>query len=183
MTQVAETVSNELKEIEAKENHVNEMFRDQIEEYKDAKARLKSLEESKEMYTKRSEELTNTLSKLSADVASVKKKIDTKGSSITDTAPLVEIRSALQRLKAENKELDVRIGILVSCSMDKSFFILLLISIGQCHFSLVLLRIVPNYWSRKDYQLTNARKDSVARASITAQISCIHGDDSSIDDQ
>lgn len=31
---------------------------------------------------------------------------------MTDTAPLVEIRAALQRLKSENKELDIRIGVL-----------------------------------------------------------------------
>ena len=79
-----------------------------------AKSRLKSLEEFRDEHTKKTDDLSKTLNKLSADVDSVKHEINKRGSSITDTAPVVEIRAALQRLKAENKELDVRIGILVS---------------------------------------------------------------------
>ena len=44
----------------------------------------------------------------------MKKKMDEKASGVTDATPLVEIRAAIQRLKKENRELDVRIGLLVS---------------------------------------------------------------------
>ena len=43
----------------------------------------------------------------------MKKKVDDKASSVTDSSKLVEIRTAIERLRSENKELDIRIGILV----------------------------------------------------------------------
>lgn len=43
-----------------------------------------------------------------------KKQIDLKVNSVTDANPLVEIRAAIQRLRKENRELDIRIGMLVS---------------------------------------------------------------------
>ena len=114
MTHAAKLATDELNEIDMKENHINELFRDQIQECEKANSRLKSLEASKEVHIKKSEELSKTLKEMTTNVAAVKKKIDRKGSSITDTTPLVEIRGALQRLRTENKEFDVRIGILVS---------------------------------------------------------------------
>ena len=44
----------------------------------------------------------------------MKKKVDDRASSVTDSSALVEIRKAKERLRNENKELDIRIGILVS---------------------------------------------------------------------
>ena len=38
--------------------------------------------------------------------------MESKSSSVTDATPLVEIRAAIQRLKKENKEMDIRIGVL-----------------------------------------------------------------------
>lgn len=114
LTHAAKLASDDLNKIEMKENHINVLFRDPINEYKKANSRLKLLEASKEAHVKKSEELSKALKEMTANVAAVKKKIDLKGSSITDSSPLVEIRAALQRLKTENKEFDLRIGILVS---------------------------------------------------------------------
>ena len=38
--------------------------------------------------------------------------MESKSSSVTDATPLVDIRAAIQRLKKENKEMDIRIGVL-----------------------------------------------------------------------
>ena len=114
---VEKLVSHDLQVIETKEHQINERFRDQINECKHAKARLMSLEQSKKVHIQKSEDLSKTLKKLSDDLATVKRKIDKVGNSVTDTTPIVEIRLALQRLKTENKELDVRIGVLVSLLM------------------------------------------------------------------
>lgn len=114
LNQLKKSISEDLQIIENKEIDINNKFRDQIEVYIKAKTRLKSLEESKEIQTKKSEELSKILSELTEKLASARDKVDKKGNSITDTKPLVEIRTALQRIRSENKELDVRIGILVS---------------------------------------------------------------------
>ena len=42
----------------------------------------------------------------------MKKKMESKSSSVTDATPLVDTRAAIQRLKKENKEMDIRIGVL-----------------------------------------------------------------------
>ena len=42
----------------------------------------------------------------------MKKKMESKSSSVTDATPLVDIREAIQRLRNENKEMDMRIGVL-----------------------------------------------------------------------
>ena len=38
--------------------------------------------------------------------------MESKSSSVTDATPLVDIRAAIQRLRKENKEMDIRIGVL-----------------------------------------------------------------------
>ena len=42
----------------------------------------------------------------------MKKKMESKSSIVTDATPLVDIRAAIQRLRKENKEMDIRIGVL-----------------------------------------------------------------------
>jgi hypothetical protein len=50
----------------------------------------------------------------------MKKKLDGEASSVSDATPLTEIRAAIQRLRKENKELDVYLGMLVSKSIGSS---------------------------------------------------------------
>ena len=38
--------------------------------------------------------------------------MESKSSSVTDATPLVDIQAAIQRLRKENKEMDIRIGVL-----------------------------------------------------------------------
>ncbi|KAL3797622.1 hypothetical protein ACHAWO_013399 [Cyclotella atomus] len=109
---VSKLISDDLHQVDCKEKQFNELFRDKIDEYKDAKSKLEALGKSKDIQTKKSKELFKTLGRLNEELDLCKKKIDAKGSSITDTTPLVEIRTALQRLRSENKELDLRIGVL-----------------------------------------------------------------------
>lgn len=115
MEYISSLISGDLDTVSKNEDQINELFQDQIVEYKNTKAKLKSLEESKNNHTKKAEELTERLNEVTEELTLIKKKIDEKGASLTDNAPLVEIRTALQKLRAENKELDVRIGVLVSC--------------------------------------------------------------------
>jgi pyruvate formate-lyase activating enzyme-like uncharacterized protein len=90
-----------------------------------------SLEKSIVIHTNKTTVLSEKLNTLSADVDTVKREIDKKGSSITDTSPVVEIRTALQLLKEENKELDVRIGVLVSKSFKFSTWTYLSLSLSR----------------------------------------------------
>ena len=75
---------------------------------------IKQLEGAHDEHTETTKILSHDLSCISEELDQVKKKMDGKASSMTDASPLVEIRAAIQRLKKENKELDIHIGVLVS---------------------------------------------------------------------
>ena len=75
-----------------------------------------SLEKSFDTHTTKTTVLSEKLIRIEAEVDTVKQEVDKKGSSMTDTSPVVEIRTALQLLREENKELEVRLGVLVSKS-------------------------------------------------------------------
>lgn len=45
----------------------------------------------------------------------VKAEMDEKGTSMTDAGPLVRVKQALTRLKAECTQMDVRIGVVCMC--------------------------------------------------------------------
>ncbi|KAL3787651.1 hypothetical protein HJC23_011799 [Cyclotella cryptica] len=112
ISQIGKLILDDLQQIDSKEVQLHQKFNCEVNEYEVAKTRLMSLEKSIDTHTSKTAILSEKLGKLSADVDAVKKEIDKKGSSITDTSPVVEIRAALQLLKEENKELDVRLGIL-----------------------------------------------------------------------
>ena len=81
-----------------------------------AKTKLKSLEEAHEEHAENATNLSDDLQCLSEELDRMKKKLDGEASSVSDATPLAEIRAAIQRLRKENKELDVYLGVLVSNS-------------------------------------------------------------------
>jgi estrogen-related receptor beta like 1 len=54
------------------------------------------------------------LAQITAALNTTKKTIKEKGKSMTDMSPLVEIKTTLQSVRAEIKDLDIRIGVMVS---------------------------------------------------------------------
>ncbi len=78
-----------------------------------AKENLKILKEAHEEHNENAANLSNELKSISEELDQVKKNSITDANRVTDSKPLVEIRAAIQRLRKENKELDVHIGVLV----------------------------------------------------------------------
>jgi intraflagellar transport protein 57 len=109
--QAINAISVEHDLIKDKTTEFNECFSVQIETYHQAKAKLKELEMSSQRRDENIKVLNDQLEQLSMELADVKKQIHDKGKSMTDTTPLVEMRAATQRLKEENKDLDIRIGV------------------------------------------------------------------------
>ena len=50
-------------------------------------------------------------SQVTEELEGVKAEMDEKGTSMTDAGPLVRVKQALTRLKAECTQMDVRIGV------------------------------------------------------------------------
>lgn len=59
-------------------------------------------------------DLSNELAQLTESLRDVKRAMNEKGNSMTDTTPLVTCKQALTKLKSETKDFDLRIGVLVS---------------------------------------------------------------------
>mmetsp|Transcript_3225 Transcript_3225/g.6890 ORF Transcript_3225/g.6890 Transcript_3225/m.6890 type:complete len:422 (+) Transcript_3225:27-1292(+) len=109
---ISRTVSGDIEQIATKEAIVNQNFRKQIDEFQNEKLQQLKLEKSHEERTERKKELAEKLDQTLKELEEVKKMMDERGNSMTDTTPLVQMRESLQRLRDENKELDIRIGVL-----------------------------------------------------------------------
>ena len=58
--------------------------------------------------------LSNKLAQITKELDELKKEMDGKSGSISDTSPIFQIKSALKTLKKEIAELDLNIGVVVS---------------------------------------------------------------------
>lgn len=114
LQQVAKDVSAVQDRIVAKENLLNSKYRDTIKRYKEAKDRLVLLEAKLSDVSSSVESQTQDLAQITAALNTTKKTIKEKGKSMTDMSPLVEIKTTLQSVRAEIKDLDIRIGVMVS---------------------------------------------------------------------
>ena len=55
--------------------------------------------------------LARELANISEELEGVKAEMDQRGTSMTDAGPLVKIKQALTRLKAESTQMEIRIGV------------------------------------------------------------------------
>jgi len=105
-------MSLERDKIEQKTLIFNNRFRHSILEYHQARAKIEELEMAAEHRDENVNVLNGQLELLTLELADVKKQIHDKGKSITDTAPVIQMRAAIERLKEENREFDILIGVL-----------------------------------------------------------------------
>ena len=83
-----------------------------LHQLQQAKEQLEQLEEEHSELTENTKLLADDLECISDELDQMKKKMESKSSIVTDATPLVDIRAAIQRLRKENKEMDIRIGVL-----------------------------------------------------------------------
>jgi len=73
-------------------------------------------------YNKQSEginALTNELASVSDELGKIKEKMDARGNSMTDTSPLIKMKTAVGRLRQEAKQLEIRIGVVTHTLVAK----------------------------------------------------------------
>lgn len=81
---------------------------------KQAKMSLKMLEVAHEEHSKNAANFADELQCVTDDLDRMKTSLDGEASMVSDASPLAKIRAAIQRLRKENKELDIYLGVLVS---------------------------------------------------------------------
>ncbi|KAJ3278728.1 Intraflagellar transport protein 57, partial [Borealophlyctis nickersoniae] len=105
-------IEKTLEKISSREKYINTQFESQIEEYRVLQDQLSELKQKYGVASSNVTELTNQLSRISEDLDNVKTRMDDIGSGMTDSKPLVAIRQGVAKLKAEIKQMDLRIGVI-----------------------------------------------------------------------
>ncbi|XP_071957784.1 intraflagellar transport protein 57 homolog [Antedon mediterranea] len=103
-------ITKTLEKIGSREKYINNQLEHLLQEFR---AMQDSLAEAKEQYRQASggvTERTKILAEISEELDKIKVEMEEKGSSMTDGSPLVKIKQALQRLKNEILQMDIRIG-------------------------------------------------------------------------
>jgi len=119
LDRLSEDMDRTLQAVKKSESKLNSQCKDQVDEYA---GKQEKMQEVQDLYNAKSEaisELTNTLSQVSDELSSIKGRMDERGNSMTDTSPLIKIKSALSRLKDERKAMEIRIGVVTNTLVAK----------------------------------------------------------------
>ena len=111
---VAHDVAGVQQRLLAKEDTIlnGGKYADAIEQYRTAKDRLDSLQTEHTTLSSMVADETQEFQELTARLDATKKSIKDKGRRMTDTTPLIRIKTAIQTVREEMRDMDVRIGIL-----------------------------------------------------------------------
>jgi len=95
----------------AREKFINASFRHLAGEYAGALERQSEVHAAHAAAATRVTGLSNELRALNDALEDVKGALEDRGSSMTDTSPLIKIKAALSALRAEAKTMDLHIGV------------------------------------------------------------------------
>eukprot|EP01137_Pigoraptor_chileana_P021743 Opistho-2@85811 len=104
-------IGRTLEKIASREKYINGQLEHLIQQYRSAKDDLSKITDHYKNSSGTVTERTNELSRITEELEQVKAQMDERGSSMTDSSPLVKIKQALARLKKETVEMEVRIGV------------------------------------------------------------------------
>ena len=104
-------VSAALTRVADKERFLNATLTGLLGEHEKAQARATQLEGEHRQRTSAVAALTSEIGQMADDLEDAKARMDEHGSSMTDQAPLVRIKAALGKLRAESRALDLRVGV------------------------------------------------------------------------
>ncbi|XP_067675036.1 intraflagellar transport protein 57 homolog [Haliotis asinina] len=104
-------ISRTLEKISSREKYINNQLEQPLHDFRSAQDQLA---ETKERYKQASggvTERSRSLAEVTEELEKVKQEMDERGNSMTDGAPLVKIKQAIQQLKKENTQMDIRTGV------------------------------------------------------------------------
>lgn len=104
-------LNEELGQLRMKEKYINNQYNTLCLEYTDTKKKLDELEKVSSVSREAVSKLTGELAEISEKLEELKESFESKDSGLHDTSPLVKIKAALQQLKEEIHEFDMRIGV------------------------------------------------------------------------
>ncbi|CAM6088628.1 unnamed protein product [Calypogeia fissa] len=105
-------VASTLEIVESREKFINLQFEPLVSEYATLKEKLGELQEDHKLSLDNVATLTDEISQVSDQIEHVKQLMVEKGNEISDVSPLIQIKAAIQKLKKENQDMEVCIGVL-----------------------------------------------------------------------
>ncbi|KAG5444693.1 Intraflagellar transport protein 57 [Clonorchis sinensis] len=112
LARLGEDLSRALEKIHSREKYMNSQIEPLLAQYKSIQSNLSEVSLKYRMASGGITERSHMLAELSEELERVKNEMDERGSSMTDGSPVVRIKQAIQRLKAEMLGMDIRTGVL-----------------------------------------------------------------------
>jgi len=119
LDRLSEDMERTLQAVKKSEQKLNQQCKDQVDEFSSKHEKLQEVQDEYNSKSSGIRELTTALQQVSDELAGIKGRMDERGSNMTDTTPLIKIKSALQRIKEERKAMDVRIGVVTHTLVAK----------------------------------------------------------------
>ncbi|XP_021347570.1 intraflagellar transport protein 57 homolog isoform X1 [Mizuhopecten yessoensis] len=104
-------ITRTMEKISSREKYINTQLEHLLVQFR---AEQEQLSETKERYRQASggvTERSRMLAEVSEELEQIKQDMEERGSSMTDGAPLVKIKQAIQQLKKENMQMEIRMGV------------------------------------------------------------------------
>ena len=112
LAMISDAIKGSLERLQGKERYLNSHFDGLAQEFKQAQERLQTVQARHELAGGKVGEFQNQLQTITERLDEVKGLMDERSGSMTDTSPVVRIKKALQSLKREIKEMELRMGVL-----------------------------------------------------------------------
>eukprot|EP01135_Chromosphaera_perkinsii_P011022 Nk52_evm56s2309 gene=Nk52_evmTU56s2309 len=111
LDKLAKEMTSNLEKISSREKYVNSQLDSIIQEYRHQQDKLAEVREKYNGASGTVTEYTNELARITEELDSIKAQMDERGTSMTDASPLVKIKQALNRIKLEITQMNLRIGV------------------------------------------------------------------------
>jgi len=111
LEKLSKELSGALDRIKSKEGFINAQFDHRALDYRQQQEELKNVQAQ---YTELNEHVLNLqirLKTITEDLDMVKVEMEEKSTTVTDTAPIVKMKDSFKRLRADTRQLEVRIGV------------------------------------------------------------------------
>lgn len=108
---ITDSIKDSLERIQQKEGYMNQQFDNLKREYSEMQEKFRDINERYNRSNDNVQELTNSLGIINDQLEEAKARQEERGSSMTDTKPLVRMKDALKNLQEEMKEMELKIGV------------------------------------------------------------------------
>lgn len=110
-------IGENLERVLQKERYINQNFEKLRNEYREITHKLQSVNQQYSTGNDKLQELTNALALIADKLEDVQSRQEEKGSSMTNTGPLVRMKKAIQKLREDRNQMELRIGVVAHTLM------------------------------------------------------------------